>query len=419
MMSVRRHIAGLAMAVIGVTFLPSCSHSPSRSQARLEAANARVKAARLEDDPAVAARLDEMRAALSREPAPILDEFQIRVDNAHDGDHDVEVTARVPVPNPFEFRAERSVRRRATGITEARMDETILERRAELCFRNVEGQDGLQRAELYAVYEAQQLDLLDWNRRTRESGALNEQMATRFEIERRVRLAKRIPPPPAPAMPPNEEGLGLPVVGTAPETKLVRNPEHIRTIVRRVHPSVAVQKAEAERYAAMSRRAWSRDLPWLDFVDVSYEARQGRTDQIAGQIAVRVPLGSTGRAEKRRFTALRDSKKRDSDRVTRDHARRARLALDEIDQFESNTARWRLLLDLAEQASATAESWKRDRRGSPSQVAGLFDDVYEARTTVLSARTRAGLAACSLLSSTGVAAADWRREPVPGLPLAD
>jgi hypothetical protein len=193
----------------------------------------------------------------------------------------------------------------------------------------------------------------------------------------------------------------------------VRNPEHIRKIVRRVHPSVAVQTAEAERYAALSKRALSRDLPWPDFVDVAYDAREGRSDQFAGQIAVRVPLGSAGRSQGRHFTALRDSKKRDGDRVTLDYARRARIALDELDQFESNTARWRLLLDLARQATAAAESWKRDRLGTPSQVASLMDEAHEARTTVLSARTRAGLAACSLLSSSGVRLEDWQREPVP------
>lgn len=414
MISGPRRVADVAAALLTTMLLTSCSHRPPDDEVRLATVDSRVSAAGLEEDPAVAARLEEMRAALAQEHSPLFDEFQVRVDNSNDGDHDVEVTARLPVPNPFEFQAERDVRRRATEISEARIDETILERRAEACFRNVEGADGRQRADLFEAYEAEQLDLLEWNRRWRESGAVNEQAATRFEIERRVTLAKRIPRPTLPS-PSTEEGPGLPPVG-APQTRLVRKPEHIRKIVRRAHPAVAVQTAESERYAALSKRASTRDIPWLDFVDVAYDTRQGQSDELSGQIAVRIPLGSTGRSRGRYFTALRESKRRDGERVTLDYARRARIALEEIDHFESNTTRWRLLLDLAREATAAAKRWKQDRLGSPSQVASLLDDAHEARIAVLSARTRAGMAACSLFSSSGVGVEDWRREPVPEPP---
>ena len=88
------------------------------------------------------------------------------------------------------------------------------------------------------------------------------------------------------------------------------------------------------------------------------------------------------------------------------------LALQEVDRFEAQAGRWQQLLGVARQAEAIAERWWRERVAGPSQVAALFDQAYEAHSTVLDARERAGLASCQLIAMTGRSIDEWPREPI-------
>jgi len=88
---------------------------------------------------------------------------------------------------------------------------------------------------------------------------------------------------------------------------------------------------------------------------------------------------------------------------------RGRFALESLHAFEARTDRLLDLLALANEAEAVADRWWRSKRGRPSQIAGLVDDAFTARRAVLEAREEAGLARCTLLAMTGVAAEDWPR----------
>ena len=189
----------------------------------------------------------------------------------------------------------------------------------------------------------------------------------------------------------------------------------MRATVRELHPSVAYREAMSERYAALSERAGGRARPWFDFIDFGYEYKQHRDDEAFAQVALRVPFGSTAQAEATRFRALRRSQQREADYVVQEQSRLGLLALREVDRFETQAGRWQELLGAAREAEEIAERGWRERLARPSQVAALFDQAYAARTTVVDARERAGLASCQLMAVTGRSIDEWPRDPIAPL----
>ena len=361
----------------------------------------------LEDDAAVQARLAELEAALAREAgsAPI-EEFELRLGARDDPERSRRVLTRIPLPDPRTLRAERAKRAAETEASLSRLEETALERGAERCFLSTERGANLERVRLYDAYAQRQRELLTWNEESLASGVQNERAAARFEIERRVKLARSMPSVP----PPGSAGPGaLPAIGIQ-SGRLEVSPSLMRATVRELHPSVAYRDAMSDRYGALSERAGGRGRAWLDFIDFGYEFKKHRDNEAFGQIALRVPLGSTAQAEAIRFRALRRSQQREADRVVQEQSRLGLLALQEVDRFEGQTLRWQELLSVAQQAEAIAERWWRERLARPSQVAALFDQGYEARSTVLDARERAGLASCQLIAMTGRSIEQWPRE---------
>jgi hypothetical protein len=362
----------------------------------------------LEEDSAVQARVAEVEAALEREreETPI-DAFQFRVAEEYDGDHDVRFLTRIPVPNPGLLRSSRAVRRAETQVSLARLEETALERNAEACVLAIELGGHRETERLYAAYAARQRELIEWDKGRRQVGVRKEGLSLQFEIEREVRLANYLPK----LRPVGESQTAvLPAVGGPPRS-LPKSRELLRRLVGDRHPSIAVRNATAARYAAMSERAQNAGRPWLDFVDWSYTIEQGRHDEIAGQIAVRVPIGSSSDASAGRYRALERASLHEANQVLEDGIRSALEALEEIERFQHNTARWQALLNLAEEAEEVAERWQRERLAGPPTVAALIDRTHEARRIVLLARMRAGLASCELVATTGVWIDDWPSEP--------
>jgi hypothetical protein len=292
-------------------------------------------------------------------------------------------------------------------VSLARLEETALERNAEACVLAIELGGHRETARLYAAYAARQRELLEWEEDRRQLGVRKEGLALEFEIERAVKLANYLPE----VGPVGEARTGvLPAVGGLSRS-LPKRHELLRRLVGARHPSIAVKDATAARYAAMSERAQRAGRPWFDFVDLGYTAKQGRSDEISGQIAVRDPIGPRSDASAGRFRALERASLHEANQVLEDGVRRALEALEEIERFQSNTTRWQALLNLAEEAEEVAERWRRDRLAGPPKIAVLLDRAYEARRSVLSARKRAGLASCKLVAATGVWIDDWPTEP--------
>ena len=380
-----------------------CTHSPRQYPERIAAARRG-----LEEDSAVQARVAEVEAALEREreETPI-ESFQFRVGEEYDGDHGVRFLTRIPVPEPGQLRFSRAVRQAETQVSLARLEETALERNAEACALAIELGGHRETERLYATYAARQRELLEWDKGREQVGVRKEGLVLEFKIEREVRMANY-----RPELRPIGEAptAALPAVGGQPRS-LPKSYELLRRLVGNQHPSIAVKNATAVRYAAMSDRAQRAGRPWFDFVDVGYTVEQGRHDEVSGQIAVRVPIGSASDASAGRYRALERASLHEANQVLEDEVRRALEALEEIERFQNETARWQALLNLANEADELAERWWRERLAGPPTVASLFDRAYEARRTVLLARKRAGLASCQLVATTGVWIDDWPSEP--------
>jgi hypothetical protein len=290
----------------------------------------------------------------------------------------------------------------------ARLEETSLERRAELCFPSVDVLVHRARESIYGVYAKRQKALLEWSEDWRSAGTIDELAAARFEIESRLKLATREPP-----RPPQVEVVMpvLPEVGARP-TGLDRRLPLLRETVRSHHPSAALRRATAERYLALSDRADSQAKPRLKFVEASYryESGAGGDHGGGGRLAFEIPFGIQERASAGRYRALVRQEQSEEQRLVEEQVRRSLEALDALADFEARAAQWQELKWLAEAAEQIADRWWQDRLARPAQVAALLDQSFAARSAVLEARERAAIAGCTLLAMTGVPPEDWPRQ---------
>jgi hypothetical protein len=393
------------LAILALGGLACASPEPAETlqQQRERVARAQEGVA---EDPLVEAHVAAVEAARAREETPMfVDEVELRVGDAYIDEHRVRVTARVPMNRPSELRAQREVYAAETRIAISRLEEVSLERKAELCFPSVEALAAERRRAIYADYVDQRQELLAWNADWRSAGTIDELRGARFELESRIRLASWEP---GPVATPERVLDALPEIGSG-DGALVRDPELIRSTVRRHHPSVALRRATAARYRALAERARARSQPWIKFVDVGYEYRSDDSENgVGGQLSFEIPLG--GDVGVTRYAALIRKESGESRGLVEEQMAQGLQALDVLHAFEAHSQRWRDLLRLADEAEEIAERWWRGRLAKPSDVASLQDEAFEARSTVLEARERAGSAYCTLLATTGVDLEAWPRE---------
>jgi len=364
---------------------------------------------------AVRARRAGIEAARERERGVRhLEEVELRVGDDYLEEHRVKVTARLPLRHPGEVDAERRMYAADTRIAESRLAEAQLTRETESCFPSVEAEARREEQVIFDAYARRQSDLVEHNSASRRSGVVNEIDATRFELTRRVRLLRREPEPMT-IGPAGAPALPRLLANDAP---LVLDEGTLRDAVARHHPTVAMHRASALRYEAMAARARSRGKPWIKFVDVNYLHRSGKKNDNGpddpsrngggAKVAFTVPFGG-GRADTRRYDALTREERGEADAKVDEQMLRGRFALEGLHAFETRTERLLDLLALATEAESVADRWWKSKRGKPSQIAGLIDDAFSARRAVLEAREEAGVARCTLLAMTGVAAEDWPR----------
>jgi hypothetical protein len=363
----------------------------------------------LGEDPALRARSEEVRAASAREKdAPLLDELEIRVGGRGGADERVRLLGRIPVANPFVARRQREERRAQTEVALARLEETALEQRAELCSAAVELEVEQEGMALYRDYEGPKQELLEWSEQMRSTGATDRAGAIGFELEQRVEIATREP------LSLREEGTyakGLPTLEPAPG-RLVRKRELVHQLVSAHSPSVSVHRAMADRHRRQSQQAKGAGYPSLRFVDVFYDVYDSNSEEsnVGGQVAVSIPFGRESRARVERFRALDRSQANEGRGEVLQRTEEAVRALAVIDHFEEKLDRWREISALAREVSAVAQERLQQRLARPSRVASLLDRAYVARRAVLEAREEGGMARCMLLATTGVALEDWPRE---------
>lgn len=384
----------------------ACASSPPPSQ---ELDDRIEKAERgLGDDPRLRARKAGIEAARAREKdRGVVEEVEIRVGDNYVNEHHIRVMARVPLKRPAELAAQKRVYRAETEMAVARLEETSIERRAELCFPSVEALAHEQRLILYSDYARRQEELIAWNSERQRSGLVSEIEGTRFDLESRIKLTTQEP-----------LSLELPpvIVSALPEVRTGRVPldtdaAQLRDILSSHSPAVSLRRANAERYRALMDRARIRTQPWIKFVDITYDhdtttpARNGG----GGKVAFQIPLGGKSYADVGRYAALAREQNDEAEGQIEDRLDESLRALNEINQFESRSERWLELSDLAVRAEEVADRWWTQRLASPEAVADLFDEAFAARLAVLDIRERAGLAGCTVLVVTGVPLEEWPR----------
>lgn len=362
------------------------------------------------DDPLIQAHRAGVEAARAREDAPsAIDEFQVRLREGYDEqENDVRLTTRVPIKRPGETRAQREVFRAETELAVSKLEEASLERRAELCFPSMSALAYEERLRIYTRYANQREVLFVWNEEWRNSGMVDELRATRFELESKTQIATRKP---TPTRLPDRILGALPTMD-APAEKLVLALDVLRQTIGQFHPSVGSRRAAADRYRALADRAEARRLPWIRFVDLSYEHSSDgdRENGFGGQLAFSVPVGRRQNANLNRFRHLVQQESAKGMALMNEQLDRTLGALLEIRAFESEADRLRELEELATKAETIAEQWRRDRLATPSAVAALLDEALAARNAVIDARERAAVASCELLATSGVSADRWPRQ---------
>jgi hypothetical protein len=168
----------------------------------------------------------------------------------------------------------------------------------------------------------------------------------------------------------------------------------------------------AKRHRRQSQQAHNASYPSLRFVEVFYDVYDSSTDEsnLGAQMAVSIPLGRESQARAGRFRALDRSQMNEGRSEVLRRTEEAVRALAVLDHFETNRERWKEISTLAREVSAAAQERLQQRLVRPSRVASLLDRAYAARTAVLDAREKGGMARCVLLATTGVGLEDWPRE---------
>ncbi len=394
-------------AISALVLLAGCAAGPGRDfEQRRASAESAIRDHGLANDPAIDAARADLEAALAGEQGVVwVDELELRAAVLHERDEKVEMLARLPMRNVFQLSTEKAVLRADSELALAQLEEATLEQRVRGCRPSLAWRVFEEREQIFVAYESRQEALLEWNRKLRRAGMMDEVRGTRFDLAVQVLLSKRSPEPPATAL--RTDLAVLPEVSPdAPP--LDTTPEVVRAELLR-GPGVDVHRARGRRYAALSEHESAARLPSPRFVDFAFEPQpySGDDRQYGGRIAFEIPFGFEARARSRRFAALAHGEASRERALVRDQVQEVRAALETINAFRLRSRHWHDLLGQATAAEAIADRWYAGRSANPGQVSDLLDDVYAARTTVLDARERAGRAGCDLLTASGGTVAAW------------
>jgi len=379
---------------------------------RQKAVEARISEAGLQNDPRVEAARSKLEAALEREhDRVLLDSVELRAAAVTEEETKMDALVRVPIGNTLSLSAEREARRAGSRVALAELSEAMIKSRADLCMPSLEYEARIEAREIFSEYAKQNRALLKWNEELRQSGSVNELDWSVFRLSNRIRLESReVPDSDVPLA---EFGLDQPL-GVLPavdsdDSLLDSSFGVLRERILVHQPEVEVRKAKEERYRAMAKGEAMKRLPSVRFVDFGFEPvpYPGQEREYSARVAFEIPFGREAGARKRRYEALARAEVNGQRMVLDDQVKTAKVAIDQVNAFRARAKNWKDLLQIADSTETVAADWWRNRRAKPEEIAKLLDTVYSARATVLQARKRAGDAACTLLSATGIFITDW------------
>lgn len=327
-----------------------------------------------------------------------------------DREQGVGISVRIPMTNPWEIARTRDARSEEAMAMAHAVESEALSVASTRCAEGLTRSAALEAVNVQRRFREAMTGLRTWSEgwvRGETLGPL-ENAELILEIERR--MAELV----APSV--SEVDVGSPV----PLPRLVASPaldsrlETIRERLQTAHPAMEQHAAAARAYRALARRERARAAPWFGFVEFGYEFERARLDNqdrqaIEARFAITVPLAMRPRHEVARQEALAEAEELDATVASEELTREAAVALAEVSAFSLRAESLSSLGERANDAEAMATRYLEERHGDPRSVLGVLVEVLRTRLAVLDAQRRAGLAACDLYMSTGVAAADWPR----------
>lgn len=329
-----------------------------------------------------------------------------------DREQGVGVSVRIPMTNPWEIARTRDARNEEAMAMAHAVESEALSVASTRCAEGLTRSAALEAADVQRRFHEAMTGLRTWSEgwvRGETLGPL-ENAELILEIERR--MAELVAPPVSEVDDVAESTVPLPALVASPA--LDSRIETIRERLQAAHPAMEQHAAAARAYRALARRERARAAPWFGFVEFGYEFERARLDNqdrqaIEARFAITVPLAMRPRREVARQEALAEAEELDATAASEELAREAGVALAEVSSFALRAASLSSLGERADASEAMAIRYLEERHGDPRSVLGVLVEVLRTRLAVLDAQRRAGLAACDLYMSTGVAAADWPR----------
>ncbi|MFT4572413.1 MAG: hypothetical protein ACI8TX_000835 [Hyphomicrobiaceae bacterium] len=398
--------AGVAMgSVMGCTAQPRVS-----LDARVRDTNVEISQLGLAESETVKARLAELDSAIERESGDAwVEKVEVRAATSYDNDDRVELLARVPLPNPFEIPARRDALHADSVLALARVNEAMLQERVARCLPALEQESQRELQLIYDAYALRQKRLLRWSNDLAAAGQIDDVKAARFALASEVDLRARAPRPIAGTAASQPQTVLPNLIPTA--RFLDRSLQLVREQLLQYQPAMNIHSAIGQRYEALARRQDALGWPSLKFIDFSVEpvVRSGEDREYGARVAVEIPLGNLERSRARSYRAMARSETHEGLTQLNDRIATAFEALTFVDEFERSAPQWMEIVQHAQDAEELSDRWWRGRLAQPDAIARLLDEVFAARNAALNTRRRAGIAACNLLTETGVALGDWPR----------
>ena len=406
-----RRRGSLRLALVAV-LVSGCVTAPESGlgERRTELAT-RIAAMGLGDDPEVDAARERLDAAIAAEPSAVaLDGVEIRASVTHDQRNTVRTLIRLPIANPLEVIAQREANRAEAELAFAQLEEVTLAQRVSFCGLSVKHLALEEWKRIYESYALRYRVLLDWSEELRGAGLIDEVSVSRFELASRMRLTTRDPS----SIPSPLALIGFDqVLDVLPEpvsgARLLRaDREFLRERLLHHQPTVGVHRASRKRLEALAESESARRLPSVRFIDAGFEpyVEPGETRSWTARVAVEVPFGRAAIAKRAHYEALARAELSEERGLVERRLEEAWFAIEEINAFRRDGARWLELTALANHAQEVADRWWRDRLTDPGEIAKLLDTIYSARLAVVDARERAGLADCAVTAATGLSASE-------------
>lgn len=359
----------------------------------------------VESDPAVAAAAARLEAARSEEAGPgPMEALELRLGGIGEGQTapggNLEVGARLNLTSPFEMAAQGRATQAAVDEAAAVLDAVALKTLVGRCDSDVARSASEARREI-AAKAANRLGELDtWVRGLGRANLLSASALLELRMELGMARVAAAPSPQAAETLPL---FGLPDAAWSGRAWTATGPQ-LDALIDRYNPDLATRRAAGRRFEALAEQAGAKGLPWLNFVEMSYQPYND--DEVRGDYAARLsvelPLSGEAGDAADGYRQRAKAETLDGEALRAELRLAAQEALATLAAFGAREATWTELLAAATEAEQVADSSIAARSGEADDLFSLARRAQEVRLRALGWQEDVALAGCSLLAATGV-----------------